>query len=404
MDYYTLEDLPLQDKTVILRLDINSPLEDGKIQSTERIEAGVETIKKLKSKNCKTIILAHQGRAGDEDFISLEQHAQKLSEFCGFKVEYVDDTIGKYARERIKIMKSGEVVLLQNIRFLAEETLDLTPEEHSKSIMITTLSPLAQFFVNDAYSVSHRNNCSITGFTQTLKSCAGTQMQKEIDGNSKIHGGTAPVVYVLGGAKPEDDVKLMKYALEKELVDAILLGGVMAVLYAKTKEWPLSEKEEEELKKWDKQVKTLKELQQAYSEKIAGPIDYAVKINGKRTEVKNKSETKGNPIEDIGIETANKYAEIIQIGKTIYLKGPMGRIEDEQFRTGTEIVLKSFERARAFTLTGGGHILEAMDMFNIDKSKISHISLAGGALLDFLSGEKLPGVEALKENKKRFPK
>lgn len=404
MDYYSIEDLPLQNKAVILRLDINSPLENGEIQSIERIEASVETIKKLKSKNCKTIILAHQGRAGDEDFISLEQHSQKLSELCGFNVEFVDDVIGRYSRERIKIMKNGEVVLLQNIRFLAEETLDLTPEEHSKSILIKTLSPLAQFFVNDAYSVSHRNNCSITGFTQTLQSCAGMQMQREIEGNSKIHGGSEPVVYILGGAKPEDDVKLMKYALEKGLVDAILLGGVMAVLYAKTKGWVLSAKEEEEIKKLEKPIETLKQLQVEYPDKIAGPIDYAVKIKDKRVEVKSPSETHGSPIEDIGTETAKKYAEIIQIGKTIYLKGPMGRIEEEQFRTGTEMILKSFEQAKAFTLTGGGHILEAMDMFNIDKSKISHISLAGGALLDFLSGEKLPGVEALKENKKRFSK
>ncbi|MCL5011404.1 MAG: phosphoglycerate kinase [Candidatus Marsarchaeota archaeon] len=404
MDYYTLEDLPLQEKTVILRLDINSPLENGMIQSTERIESSVETIKYLKSKNCKTIIIAHQGRPGDEDFIPMEQHAHKLSESCGFNIEFIDDNIGKYARERIKIMKKGETILLQNIRFLAEETLDLTPEEHSKSIMIKTLSPLAQLFINDAYSASHRNHCSITGFTQTLQSGAGIQMQKEIEGNSKIHGGASPVVYVLGGAKPEDDVKLMKYALEKELVNAVLLGGVMAVLYAKTKGWTLSEKEDEEIKKWEKPLQILKQLQQEYPEIIAGPIDYAVKINGKRAEVKKNSETQGNPIEDIGTETAKKYAEIIQLGKTIYLKGPMGRIEEEQFRTGTEIVLKSFEQAKAFTLTGGGHIIEAMDMFKIDKSKISHISLAGGALLDFMSGEKLPGVEALKENKKRFPK
>lgn len=404
MDYYTVEDLPLEEKTVILRVDINTPLENGRIESTERIEASVDTIKYLKSKNCKTVIIAHQGRPGGEDFISMEQHAQKLSEACGFNVEFIDDTIGKYARERIKIMKKGEVILLQNIRFLAEEMLDLTPEEHAKSILVKTLSPLAQFFVNDAYSASHRNHCSITGFTQTLQSCAGIQMRKEIESNSKIHGGVKPVVYVLGGAKPEDDVKLMKYALENDIVNAVLLGGVMAVLYAKTKGWSLSEKEEEEVKKWEKPLETLKQLLQKYPELIAGPIDYAVKINGKRVDVKKNSETQGNPLEDIGVETAKKYAEIIQLGKTIYLKGPMGRIEDENFRIGTEIVLKSFENAKAFTLTGGGHIIEAMDLFKINKSKISHVSLAGGALLDFLSGEKLPGVEALKENKKRFSK
>ncbi|MEW6329748.1 MAG: phosphoglycerate kinase, partial [Candidatus Micrarchaeota archaeon] len=165
MDFYTLDDVELRGKKVFVRVDMNSPIdENGRIAGEDRIQGCAETIKEISDKGAKTIVLAHQGRAGDPDFSTLEQHAVVLGKYTGKKVEYVPDVIGQGVFDRVGRMRDGDIILLENVRLLAEETLERSAEEHAKSIFVKRLSLLGDYYVNDAFSAAHRAHASIVGF------------------------------------------------------------------------------------------------------------------------------------------------------------------------------------------------------------------------------------------------
>jgi len=228
-DFLTIDDFDVEGKTVLFRADINSVVIDGRVQMKERIDENAKTIRELSEKKAKVVILAHQGRAGRYDFLPLEQHAQLLRNFVDLK--YIDDIIGPAAREAIKNLDAGEVLLLDNVRMLAEETLDETPEEHAKSVFVRKLSPLADIYINDAFSVAHRSHASVVGFPKVLDAGIGRLMERELSALARaVHQIERPVVYVLGGAKPEEVFDIIDFALERG-VDSILTTGPLVTYF-----------------------------------------------------------------------------------------------------------------------------------------------------------------------------
>jgi phosphoglycerate kinase len=406
-EFLTIDDLDFKGKIALVRVDINSPYDSAtkKIEMNERIVEHAKTIRELLDKGSKVVVLAHQGRAGDEDFTPLEQHAQLLSKCVKRKVKYVPDILGPTAKKEIAKLKEGKAVMLENLRFLAEETLELSPEEHAKSIMVTALAPLAQAFVNDAYSAAHRSHASIVGFAEVLPSCAGRAMEREIVQNAKaIEKVEHPNIYVLGGVKPEDCIILVKHGLETNAVDKILTAGTIAKLFVLAQGSSLTKKDREDVEKekWTGLVPELRELLSKYGGKIAVPSDFAVEENGSRKNVSTDELAKyGQETCDVGEKTVKEYVKAIGEAKSVYVKGAIGVVENPLFELGTKAVFQAVARSDAFSLTGGGSSLYAIEKFKIPKKKISHISLAGGALLTYLSGKPLPGVEALKRAAKR---
>lgn len=383
-----IDSVNLKDKNVLLRIDINSPIINGKVMMNDRIKEHGKTIKDLLKKKARVVILAHQGRKGDEDYIeSLEQHAKLLSKVVGKKIIYVDDIYG--AIEKIKSLKSGEAILLKNVRSLEEETLKISPEEHAKSKLVTTLSPLFDYFIQDAFSVCHRSQASVVGFAKTLPTLIGRVLEKELESLKKIEKIKAST-FILGGAKIEECIILLKY-IEKNKIDAkILSGGVFSLACVQANNYNIGKENEQD----EKFINEIKEYIKKIN--IIVPKDFAIENEkGKRKEIKLEMLPTDKKIFDIGKETIEEYKKIIKRSKFIFVKGPMGKYEDKRFQLGTKEILKSVANSKAYSIIGGGNTLDAINLFKIPKTKFSHISLAGGALLEYISGEKLPGLEVL---------
>ncbi|MEM7816349.1 MAG: phosphoglycerate kinase [Candidatus Aenigmatarchaeota archaeon] len=386
--FKTLDSVDLKNKAILLRVDINSPIKNGKVVMNDRIKEHVKTIKELLKKKAKVTILAHQGRKGDDDYMeSLEQHAKLLSKTLGKKITYVDDIYG--AIERIKSLKPGEAILLKNVRALDEETLKLTPEEHAKSKLVTTLSPLFDYFVQDAFSVCHRSQASVVGFAKVIPTIIGRVLEKELISLSKIER-LKEGTFILGGAKIEECVILLKY-IEKNKIDTkVLSAGVFSLACAIAKGYDVGNENRVD----ENIVKEIKEIMKSVD--ISLPKDFAIEDEkGKRKEIKFEELPTDEKILDIGKETMKEYCEIIRKSKFIFLKGPVGKYEDKRFRLGTKIILNAVANSKAYSIIGGGNTLDAINLLKIPKSKFSHISLGGGALLEYIAGEKLPGLEVI---------
>ncbi|MBU5678415.1 MAG: phosphoglycerate kinase [Candidatus Aenigmarchaeota archaeon] len=384
----TLDFFDLKNKAILLRVDINSPIINGNVVMNDRIKEHAKTIKELLRKKAKVTILAHQGRKGEEDYMeSLEQHAKLLSRVVGKKIIYVNDIYG--AVERIKSLKPGEALLLKNVRSLDEETLKLTPEEHAKSKLVTTLAPLFDYFVQDAFSVCHRSQASVVGFAKVLPTIIGRVLEKELISLNKIEK-LKEGTFILGGAKIEECIILLKY-IEKNKIDAkVLSSGVFSLACASAKGYDVGNENivDENL------VSEIKEFMKNVS--ISIPKDFAIEDeNGKRKEVKIEELPTNKKILDIGKETIKEYKDIIKKSKFIFLKGPAGKYEDKKFRLGTKEILSAVANSKAYSIIGGGNTLDAINLLKIPKSKFSHISLGGGALLEYIAGEKLPGLEVI---------
>ncbi|MEM7821388.1 MAG: phosphoglycerate kinase [Candidatus Aenigmatarchaeota archaeon] len=399
---FTLDDFDFNEKTVLVRVDINVPYDAStkKIEDSERIREHAITIKELAEKNAKVVVLAHQGRKGDPDFINLNQHASLLSKHVGKKVEFVDDVVGEKAINKIKSMRGGEIVLLDNVRFLEDETLELSPKEHSKSKIVTVLSPISDYFVLDGFSVSHRSHASVVGFSEILPCIAGRIMEKELKALEKFFVAKNKT-FVLGGAKVEECLDIIDYFLKKkkEEVRVVLLSGVIAELFLISKGYELGKGTKDFLIKKDylKFIPQIKEIIQKHGEKIELPIDFAVEVNGGRKEFDLEDLPVEQQILDIGKKTALKYSKEIEASEFIIFKGPAGVYEKKNFEFGTKILLDAITNSKAFSLAGGGDTLTAIEKLNVDKGKFSYISLGGGALITYLSGKNMPGIEILKK-------
>ena len=392
-EFLTIDDFNVEGKTVLFRADLNSVVKDGKVEMKERIEENAKTIRELSEKNAKVVVLAHQGRAGGTDFLPLEQHAQLLRNFVD--LEYVGDIIGPVAIEAIKKLTGGDVLLLDNVRMLAEETLDKTPEEHAKSIFVRRLAPLADIYINDAFSVAHRSHASVVGFPWVLDAGIGRLMERELRALERaVNDIKRPCVYVLGGAKPEEVFDIMEFALEMG-VDSILTTGVIGsfFLYAKG---VIPLKVDNQL---FEHVGRARRIANRGGRRIKYPWDVAIEVDGKREEISLDEVRANQPIYDIGERTCEKYGEIIKNARTVIMKGPAGAFEKEGFAKGTKEIFKAIADSDAFSLLGGGHTSAAISDVGMDKGEMDHVhvSLAGGAFLRYLLGKPLPGIEVLKK-------
>ncbi len=374
----TLSGFDFEGKVVLLRTDLNSDAHKGKIGLSGRIKESVKTISELKQKGAKVVIIAHQGRQGKDDFIGLKQHAKFLNKYI--KVKFIDDVCGKKAIKAIKELKNGKVILLDNIRFIRDE---FEPKKGKKNKLFK-LVKIADVFVNDAFSVCHREHTSIVLFPRYLKSFTGRLLEKEIVALKKIK--IKNCLYVLGGAKPEDNIKLLK---GRKVLACGLFGQICLIAKGKN---------------LGAQNKYLKNIFKNYS-KITGklkkklrnvkvPIDFAVKVNGKRKELNVEDFPSRYEIFDIGKETQKEYADEIKKAEVVFMKGPAGFSSDKNFAKGTVNLLKTIAKLKNFSLVGGGHLSDTIKKYKL--SGFGHVSLSGGALLRYIAGEKLVGLEALK--------
>jgi len=398
----TIDDFDFFGKTALVRVDFNSPIDPStkKVLDDTRIKAhGESTIKELSQKGAKVVILAHQGRPGDADFTSLEEHAQILGKILDKSVKFVDDVFGEKAQRAIKELKNGDILVLDNVRKFADEQKKGTPEDHAKTELVRKLAPLARVFVNDAFAAAHRAHVSIVGFTAVLPSVAGRIMEREVKALTKVvQNPEKPCVYVLGGAKADDALKISQYVLKNKIADHVLTGGVVGHLFLAAKGVDLGKPNMEFLAKKELMqfVPGIRELMTNYPKNIEVPADLAVEADGKRMEIPASKLPTTHLIFDIGAETVKKYAAIIKDAKSIVVSGPMGVFENKQFSYGTAKTFEAIASSKAFSLVGGGHSIAAVEELSLAK-KMGYISTAGGALIEFLMGEKLPGVAALEK-------
>ncbi|MEM5881897.1 MAG: phosphoglycerate kinase [Candidatus Aenigmatarchaeota archaeon] len=418
-EYFTLDDFKnnLEDKYVAVRIDLNSDIVDGKLIPNERFERHSKTIKELAENKAKIILLAHQSRKGEPDFISLEQHAKILSEYVGIEIKFVNDIIGERAENEIKKLKPGEVLLLDNVRFLEDEDVEKSFEEHAKSSLVEFLSKFIDYYVLDAFSVAHRAHASVVGFAygggKGIPLIAGRVLEDEIR-NLENFLSSKEIVFLVGGAKVDDVISVLKYIFEKssERVKYVICGGVVANLFLKVSRYEIGSGSEEILRKIVKNnEEKLKELESAakwiyekYKEKIILPKDFLVKINGDKIECKIGEVPKNATILDIGFETIKYYKDIIGelSNVNIFIKGPMGKFEEKGFENGTKEMLSYIaeltKAGKIKSLVGGGDTSVAMEKLGIDKNDFTYVSTGGGALITYLSGKPMLGLEALKIN------
>ncbi len=391
----TLDDVDYYGKSVLLRVDINAPIVNSTILDTTRFESHVPTLRDLE--NAKVVVLAHQSRPGKKDFTTLEVHAKVLSELLGREVVYLDEIFSNRVVEEIKRMKAGDVILLENVRFYSEEQLKRSAEEHANSHMVRKLKDHFDLFVNDAFSACHRPHASLIGFPPVLPSVVGRLVEKEISALSRALRSEGRKVFILGGAKIEDAVKVMKNVLTKGIADKVVLTGVVANYFLMLSGKDIGEvnKKVVEENKEGVNDEEMKELYEKFKDKIVLPVDVGVEVNGVRKDVPLDKFDGRAKIMDVGIETISMLSEEIPKFDVAVINGPAGVFEDERFTLGTFEILKAVAKA-GYSVVGGGHISTAARMMGIDK-KMDHVSVAGGACIRFLSGEKLIALEVIRE-------
>jgi len=385
----------LKGKRVLLRADLNVPIEDGKIVPGPRMDVHARTAKMLSDKGARVIILAHQGRKGKADFASLEQHAKHLHHIIKRDVFFVDDTVGPQAKEAIRSLKDGDILLLDNVRKLDDDA------NHDGQI-VKELSPLADYFVLDALSVAHRNHASVVGFTKTLPSFAGPHLMEDVEALDKLRH-SKDVIFVLGGSKVEDSFAIMKKWLHEGKARKVLVCGALATLLLHAKGHKVGESMEFlNLSSLEDHCAEAKKMLEEFDDRIALPVDVGLAVGMERHD-REVGEIERGQIWDIGPKTVEKYREDIFNSHTVVMNGPAGVYEMEAFSKGTRSVLEAIAQCDAFSLLGGGHTVSAVEKFGLEKQHFSHISLAGKALIEYLGGHDLPGLNALEENEKRFP-
>lgn len=392
----SVDDISVAGKRVLVRCDFNVPLKDGKITDENRLVAALPTIKKLIADGGKVILCSHLGKPKGEPKpeLSLAPVAVRLSELLGQEVKFAADpeVVGPNAKAAVEAMKDGEVVLIENTRYRAEETKN--GEAFSKD-----LASLCDVFVNDAFGTAHRAHCSNVGVTQYVDTAVvGYLMQKEIDflGNA-VENPVRPFVAILGGAKVADKLNVINNLLEK--CDTLIIGGGMAFTFLKAKGYEIGNSlvDDEKLdyckEMMAKAEKLGKKLLLPIDTTIAAgfpsPIDAEIDVQVVDAD-KIPADMEGL---DIGTKTAEMYADAVKSAKTVVWNGPMGVFENPVLAKGTIAVAKSLAETEATTIIGGGDSAAAVNQLGFG-DKMSHISTGGGASLEFLEGKELPGVAA----------
>ena len=390
MNKLSISDLELRGKRVFMRVDFNVPMKDGAISDDTRIEASLPSIRHVIENGGRLILASHLGRpkGKPEPKYSLRPVGERLSKLLGKPVQFAPDCVGPEVENMARSLKDGEVLLLENLRFHAEE-------EKNDPAFAKELASLCDVYINDAFGAAHRAHASTAGIAAYVReAAAGFLMRKEIESLSRaLAGAEKPYVAIVGGAKVSDKIELIENFLG--LADQILIGGAMAYTFLRAKGIATG-KSLVEADKIDEAKQLLTKSQQR-GVSIELPVDHVVasSLDAQESETLAVDATPADKMGlDIGPETIRRFRDFIGRAMTIVWNGPMGVFENKKFAEGTFAIARAVADSTAFSIVGGGDSASAVVEAGVE-SKISHVSTGGGAALEFLSGLKLPGIEAL---------
>ncbi|HEY51451.1 MAG TPA: phosphoglycerate kinase [Dehalococcoidia bacterium] len=392
MNKMTVQDIEVKAKRVLVRVDFNVPLDEktGEITDDNRIRAALPTIEYLRGQGAKVILMSHLGRPKGKvvESMRLGVAAKRLAQILGQPVAMAPDCVGPDVGNMVAAMKPGDVLMLENLRFHAEE-------EAGDVFFARALARLGDVYVNDAFGAAHRAHASVSAITEYLPAAAGFLMEKEVATLGKILENPArPFAALLGGAKISDKVGMLENIMDK--VDYVMVGGGMAATFLKAKSYEVGQS----LVEVDMLEAASRLMELAGREKVdlMLPVDVMVAdevSDEAKTEIVPVTEIPGEKrIVDMGPQTINNFSRELQKCKTIFWNGPVGIFEIPGFAGGTEELAKLLAGLEAMTVIGGGSTAEAVGDMGLAE-KMTFVSTGGGASLEFLSGEKLPGVEAL---------
>jgi phosphoglycerate kinase len=404
----SLADLDVQGKRVLLRVDINSPIDrtTGKIRDDNRLRMSLPTIRDLADAQARLVLIAHQGDTLDyHNLVSLEEHAQLLTKMLEQRVDYIDDVAGPAAREAIRRLEPGEILLLDNLRFLTEEVstferaVKLSAQEMTGTYLVRNLAPLFDIYVNDAFAAAHRNAPSMVAFQELLPSAGGRLLVAELDALSGVaENPKRPSVFVLGGLKISDAFSMMGKVLAEGVADTVLTSGITGQVMLMAGGTELGDASETFIRDraLDAFLAPAAEYLEAYPDKIRVPVDVAYDDEGTRVELLVTKLPAPAPIIDIGSETINAYKKILDRAATIFVNGPAGVYESEVGAKGTRELWSAIADASGYSVIGGGDTVASARRF-IDMDDIGFVSTGGGALIRYLSGQPLPLLQAMEK-------
>jgi phosphoglycerate kinase len=399
----TIRELGCAGKTVLLRLDLNSPIDPAShlILDDKRFCEHLPTIRALS--DARVVIITHQSRPGKKDFTTLQAHAEKLEQLLGVPVKYVDSIFGRHAHDAVASMKTGDVVMLENVRFNAEENLTLKPEDAKKTHIVKKLAAMADLFVNDAFGTAHRSQPTVVGLPLLLRSAAGLLLEKEVTTLSKVFSGAPrPVCMVLGGTKVDDSIDVIQHVLAHGIADQVIVIGVVANVFLVADGYNIGTPSSQLISqlKYNPEVDKAKAILARYRDRVVMPGWVAVRQENKRAEYPVQKIPDDAPVLDIGMDAISAMTQAIKKAGTVVFNGPAGVIEDADFATGTYELLRAASKVE-FSVVGGGHTAAVIDKLGMEKD-FTHISTGGGACIEFLTGKKLPAIDALEQSKKIF--
>ena len=389
----TIDDLDARGKRVLVRVDFNVPVSDGAVTDDTRIRAALPTIEKLRADGARVVLMSHLGRpagTGFEERFTLRPAALRLSELLGAPVSFASDTVGDDAKAKVAALRDGDVLLLENLRFDARE-------KKNDPAFCEELAALGDAYVNDAFGTAHRAHASTAGVAALLPAYAGYLMQREVSTLSgMLDSPKRPFVAILGGSKVSDKIKVIDALIDK--CETLVIGGGMCFtfLLAQGKKVGTSLKEDE----WVDRAAEMMRKAEAAGCKLLLPVDVVVADKfapDARTETVSVDRIPDDMMGlDIGPETSKLYAEAVAGAKTVFWNGPMGVFEMDAFAEGTKAVaLAVAQAADADTIIGGGDSVAAVNKFGL-ADQMTFISTGGGASMELVQGEALPGVEALR--------
>jgi phosphoglycerate kinase len=402
----SLDDVDVAGRRVLLRVDINSPLDPdtGRIADTNRIERSVPTIRELAERRARVVMIAHQGDTLDyHNLASLQGHAPVVAEHVGLPVGFVDDVAGPEARRRILEVADGEILLLENLRVLTEEVstferdVKLTAAEMAGTYLVRHLAPLFDLYVNDAFAAAHRNAPSMVAFQQVLPAVAGRLLQAELQSLRSVSVDPArPCVYLLGGLKISDAFSMLSRVLTDGSADAVLTGGVTGQIFLTAAGHHLGEPSMKFItdRSLEAFIPEAEALLADHADRIRAPLDLAYEEAGQRCELPVEDLPCPGLITDIGSRTIEAYRSEINAAATVFVNGPPGAYEQESGRTGTVSLWEAVAGAAGKTVIGGGDTVASFRRFT-DASQVDFVSTGGGALVRFLAGQPLPLLEAM---------